>query len=169
MSEAKPDPGDWVARNAQPAPHDRGRPVAMDYARALSALQCIPGDDPDWRLLLAAWALEFDRAGAADARQWFRQCSGAAVAGVTFADAYRATPDARIAFVMVRAARYGWLDPLPVAVKSREVKAKQRAALEAKAARLAERERKARERNEAKAARNAAQAAKRATMRRETA
>ncbi|MEX3854002.1 hypothetical protein AB3X94_08025 [Paraburkholderia sp. BR10923] len=162
MGEAKSGPGDWVARNAQPAPCDRGRPVAMDYARALSALAAIPGDDPDWRLILASWAAEFDRAGERDARAWFTGCPAA---GVTFADAYRATPDARIAFVMVRAARHGWLDPLPAAVKSREMRAKLRAKFEAKAARLAQRERRTRERSEAKAAREAARAAKRAAGR----
>ena len=160
MSEAKSDPGDWIARNAQPVPGGHGRPVAMDYARALSALDAIPGTDPGWRLILAAWTLEFDRAGERDARAWFTRCTAAD--GITFDDAWRAAPDARIAFVLARAARYGWLDPLPAAVKSREVKAKQRAAIEEKA-------RKARERAEAKSAREAARAAKRPTTRRKAA
>ncbi|MBB5459020.1 hypothetical protein [Paraburkholderia sp. Cpub6] len=154
---------DWVTRNALPVPGDRARPVAMDYTRALSALAAIPGDDPDWLLVLASWALEFDRAGERDARAWFARCPAAD--GIAFRDVYRATPGARIAFVVVRAARYGWLDPLPAAVKSREMRAKQRAALEAKTAKLAERERRTRERNAANAAREAARAAKRATGR----
>ncbi|ACC74816.1 hypothetical protein PPMP20_37975 [Paraburkholderia phymatum] len=160
MSEVEHSPGDWMARNARPVPGNAGRPIATDYARAVSALEAIPGNDPDWRLILASWALEFDRAGEPAARTWFARCT--ASSGVAFDDAYRATPEARITFVLVRAAHYGWLDPLPAAVKSREANAKQRAAYEEKA-------RKARERVEAKAAREAARAAKFSTTRRKAA
>jgi len=159
MSEARHDPGDWISRNARPVPGNTGRPIATDYARAVSALEAIPGSDPDWRLILASWALEFDRAGESVARAWFARCTAAA--SVMFSDAYRATLDARIEFVLVRAAHYGWLDPAPHAMRSRAAHAKQRKAIEEKA-------RRARERAEAKAAREAARAAKRSTTRRKT-
>ncbi|PVX81250.1 hypothetical protein [Paraburkholderia unamae] len=150
--------GNWVARNAQPVLPNDSKPVCTAFWRACSALDAIPPDSPERKRIAAAWALEFGPAGLARLAQWWLR----ARYPVNLARHYYPRPGVEIALVYVLAARYGWLDPLPAAVRSREAQAKQRTAYEEMA-------RKGKERAEAKAAREAARAAKRSTTRRETA